>query len=117
MPIFSPERSICRNFAAVVGISEGVQQLWGSPWGQTMAVNVKFAGLFKLMCPIDGPCRSESESTFNLKIPAGFLEKSTFKKNVTLAKYLSRKIFPLKFFIGSNERGGQKKSKSVQDSL
>ena len=33
MPIFSPERSICRNFAAVVGISEGVQHLWGSPWG------------------------------------------------------------------------------------
>ena len=76
---------------------------------QTMAVNVKFAGLFKLMCPIDGPCRSESESTFNLKIPAVFLEKSTFKKNVTLVKNLSRKIFPLKFFIVSNERGGRKK--------
>ena len=81
--------------------------MWGV--GQTMAVNVKFAGLFKLMCPIDGPCRSESESTFNLKIPAVFLEKSTFKKNVTLVKNLSRKIFPLKFFIVSNERGGRKK--------
>ena len=81
----------------------------GAPGAQTMAVNVKFAGLFKLMCPIDGPCRSESESTFNLKIPAVFLEKSTFKKNVTLVKNLSRKIFPLKFFIVSNERGGRKK--------
>ena len=81
---------------------------------QTMAVNVKFAGLFKLMCPIDGPCRSESESTFNLKIPAGFLEKSTFKKNkknLTSKKNQSRKMFPLKFFIGSNERGDHENSK------
>ena len=84
---------------------------------QTMADNVKFAVIFKLMCPIDGPCRSESKSTFNLKITAGFLEKSTFKKNkknLTSKKNQSRKMFPLKCFIGSNERGDRENSNDIR---
>ena len=93
---------------------------WNLLLPQTMADNVKFAVIFKLMCPIDGPCRSESKSTFNLKITAGFLEKSTFKKNkknLTSKKNQSRKMFPLKFFIGSNERGDHENSKWHPDSV
>ena len=45
--------------------------------GQTMSVNAILASNFKLMSPIDGPCHSESGSTFNLKFDAVVLEKST----------------------------------------
>ena len=84
---------------------------------QTMSVNAILASNFKLMSPIDGPCHSESGSTFNLKFDAVVLEKSTWKEKASLTKNLARKFFPLKFFIGSYVRGGRKKSKSVQDSL
>ena len=67
-----------------------------------MADNVKFAVIFKWKCPIDGPCRSDSKSTFNLKITAGFLEKSTFKKNKIkyyFGKKSKSKKIPLKFLL------------------